>query len=188
MLARDCYASLNAKVSENSSRYSFGYHPTSLDAEIFGHVVDGLANTQLRDLLFEFAPSLIDVAKIVRAQYFSRDSGDYVGCLKAYTENEDNYFVKQTPRHFLDPNFFPVDKALLTPYQSMDWKKREMIEEIVEEKVKLSFDELKDSSQDPTGIKGKRNLVIGAVVMFALYAISSVPIKLRPTFLQKIPV
>nr|CCA26125.1 conserved hypothetical protein [Albugo laibachii Nc14] len=177
MLARDCYASLNAKVSENSSRYSFGYHPTSLDAEIVGHVIDGLANTQLRDVLFEFAPSLIDVAKTVRAQYFSRDPEDYVGCLKAYTENEDNYFVKQTPRHFLDPVSFPVDKALLTPYQSIDWRKREMIEEIVEEKIKSSSDRLKDPSQDSVGIEGKRNLVIGAVVTFALYAISCLPIE-----------
>ncbi|KAL0584228.1 hypothetical protein ABG067_005886 [Albugo candida] len=178
VVARDCYTSLNAKLSEKSSRYSFGYHPNSLDAEIFGHVIDGLANTQLRDVLFEFAPTLIDVAKTIRAQYFSRDSENYIACLEGYTQNEDNYFVRQIQNHFLDPVAFPVDKGLLTPYQSIDWRKREMIEEVVEERIKSSTERAKEPLQDPISVKGKRNFVIGAVVTFALYAISCLPIEI----------
>uniref|UniRef100_M4B5E5 Mitochondrial outer membrane transport complex Sam37/metaxin N-terminal domain-containing protein n=1 Tax=Hyaloperonospora arabidopsidis (strain Emoy2) TaxID=559515 RepID=M4B5E5_HYAAE len=181
VIARDCYTALNAKLEKGDSPYFFGDKPSALDIAVFGHIVDALGNSQLAVTVHQHAPLLIDLAERIRDAYFCAD-GDQPASLSAealYSENQANYFATASVNSaFVKKISTPLQIDFLKPYRSLDWSRRALASEVTEKKREEEAERcaVTEEEQGEAFQKGSRNVVIGAITAFVLYAVAAWPV------------
>ncbi|KDO32391.1 hypothetical protein SPRG_02868 [Saprolegnia parasitica CBS 223.65] len=157
--ARDCYAALNARLGDGP--FFYGAAPTSLDAIVFGHLVDALSDVQLRDVVHIHGPRLLSFAETVRSTYFGSKA---MGSL--WTENVPSPFLTLATAFMGDFATVPL-AAYVQPYQSLSWSKREVAKEEVVHEVPHD-----DPAQHVVYDKSSRNVLFGGLLAIVLYGLS----------------
>ncbi|DAZ94192.1 TPA: hypothetical protein N0F65_000419 [Lagenidium giganteum] len=190
VIARDCYTALNTKLANSSGDYFFGDKPSALDAAVFGHVVDALANPQLNKTVYELAPRLVTLAEKIRDKYFAAaDSAkpDLVGPDELqYTETNNNLFSTDESCFMSKASAASHQLAFLEPYKSLNWERRGMLSEVIKKKHEQAEHSANEAMPGVYGTagderfdKGPRNVIIGAVIAIALYAFAALPLQIR---------
>ncbi|TMW63742.1 hypothetical protein Poli38472_002683 [Pythium oligandrum] len=192
VIARDCYTALNAKLSSSSGEYFFGERVSALDAAVFGHVVDALSDPQLCKAVYQYAPLLVTHAERIRDKYFSLESEGRrprslsVEHLQAsYSQNQDNYFAQADPS-FMKQVSPSLQVTFLEPYRSLNWSRRELVQEIAKKKKEQGQHDGGDEDSVWPGLprgqtfdKSTRNVIFGAAAAVVLYALANLPIQIR---------
>lgn len=172
-VARDCYAALNARLGTGSYFFS---NPTSLDAIVFGHVVDALNDVRLKELVLAYAPELVRFAKNIRDTYFSSKTSPDVAANATksgkfeqamYTTNTENAFTLLNSA-FMEQDSTTIDDAWITePYKSLSstYKSRPR-------KPKPTPQELAALEEESALNKKGTRAIIGGCVAMALYMLS----------------
>ncbi|OQR97170.1 hypothetical protein THRCLA_07078 [Thraustotheca clavata] len=160
--ARDCYSALNARLeSVKDGPYFYGSTPTSLDALVFGHLVDALSDVQLRDVVHIHGSRLITFAEHIRDTYFTNNNENL------WTENHPNPFNTLDTAFMGGFSTIPLS-AYIQPYQSLSWSKRIVNEKEATEAASPAQDEPQNVVYD----KSSRNILLGGLLAIVLYGIS----------------
>ncbi|CAK4208507.1 unnamed protein product [Aphanomyces euteiches] len=163
LTARDSYVALNARLEASSGPFFFGDRPTSLDAIVFGHVVDALGDNQLRQVVHAHGPRLVQFATYIREAFFDVPVGAAL-C----TQNAPNSFASLQGAFLADFHLVP-HAAYAQPYQSLSWSKREVAKAAKAERVAAG-----DDDEVVTYDKSTRRVLFGALAAIVLYAVSQV--------------
>ncbi|KAF0694445.1 Aste57867_14678 [Aphanomyces stellatus] len=163
LAARDAYVALNARLDASPGPFFFGPQPSSLDAFVFGHLVDALSDSQLRDVLGVHGPRLVQFATHVREAFF--DSAAHAALC---TQTGPNVFADLKAAFSVGFSAVP-HAAYVAPYQSLSWSKREVAKADKDAKHERDGD---DHDAVVSYDKSTRNVLIGGLFAIVLYGLS----------------